>query len=38
MLPAMSPSLLTQMSQLVIGAADLGAAFLFLFGLKRMSR
>src|SRR5580693_4037688 len=24
-------------SQLVIGAADLGAAFLFLFGLKRMS-
>src|ERR1700723_260705 len=24
-------------SQLTIGAADLGAAFLFLFGLKRMS-
>jgi len=27
----------TQASQLIIGAADLGAAFLFLFGLKRMS-
>jgi len=29
--------MLTQASQLIIGAADLGAAFLFLFGLKRMS-
>jgi len=29
--------MLTQISQLVIGAADLGAAFLFMFGLKRMS-
>jgi len=27
----------TQASQIIIGAADLGAAFLFLFGLKRMS-
>jgi NAD(P) transhydrogenase subunit beta len=29
--------MLITLSQIVIGAADLGAAFLFLFGLKRMS-
>jgi NAD(P) transhydrogenase subunit beta len=29
--------MLTLVSQLVIGSADLGAAFLFMFGLKRMS-
>src|SRR5277367_6368614 len=29
--------MLTMIAQLTIGAADLAAAFLFLFGLKRMS-